>query len=184
MNKYADVPRLADEPNVAHAIVEIPSGSRNKFEFHRNEGLIVLDRYLSSSCHYPMDYGFVPQTLGGHGEPLDIMVLVREATFAGCLIEARVLGLLKIRDAGGWDLKVLGVPARDPLFARMRDLADVPAAYLKEVEHFFTTYKALDGARETSFGWQDAKEALSEIRRCHRALRGPARRARRSRPAG
>ncbi len=98
-------------PRVVNAIIEIPKGRRNKFEVDKNTGLIKLDRYLYSSSHYPGDYGFIPQTLAEDGDALDVLVMVNEPTFSGCLIEARVVGLFRMKDGGKNDYKVLSVPA-------------------------------------------------------------------------
>src|SRR5438105_4927405 len=99
-NLFYGVPALTEIPGVAYAIVEIPKGHRNKYEVDKKSGLIRLDRYLSSSTHYPLDYGIIPQTLAGDGDPLDVIVMVREPTFAGCLIEARVIGLFRMIEKG------------------------------------------------------------------------------------
>src|SRR5437867_273402 len=137
-------------PAIVNAIVEIPQGSRSKFEVDKATGLIKLDRYLYSSSVYPGDYGFIPQTLADDGDALDILVMVHEPTFSGCLIEARVVGLFRMRDRGRNDYKILGVPEADPLYAELKDLADVPAHYLREVEHFFQTYKQLENVKVES----------------------------------
>ena len=151
-------------PSVVNAIVEIPKGRRSKFELDKKTGLIRLDRYLYSSSHYPGDYGFVPQTLAEDGDALDILVMVNEPTFSGCLIEARVVGLFRMKDRGLNDFKVLGVPHTDPLFAEYQDLEDVPKNFLREVEHFFTTYKQLEGVHIEPQGWQPAKAATDEVK--------------------
>jgi inorganic pyrophosphatase len=163
-NVYAHVPPGANIPSVVNAIVEIPRGRRSKFEVDKKTGLMRLDRYLYSSSHYPGDYGFIPQTLAEDGDALDILVMVNEPTFSGCLIEARVLGLFRMRDRGANDFKVLGVPNTDPLLAELKDLDDVPAHYLKEVEHFFATYKQLEGVKTEPLGWGTAAEATAEVR--------------------
>src|SRR5947208_1659860 len=105
---YLSIPPGPDIAGVVHTIVEIPKGSRNKFEVDKKTGLLRLDRYLYSSSHYPGDYGFIPQTLAEDGDPLDVLVMVNEPTFYGCLIEARVVGLFRMRDHGKNDYKVLG----------------------------------------------------------------------------
>ncbi|MDX2114134.1 MAG: inorganic diphosphatase [Planctomycetota bacterium] len=151
-------------PHAVNAIIEIPKGRRSKFELDKKTGLIKLDRYLYSASHYPGDYGFVPQTLADDGDPLDILVMVNEATFCGCLIEARVIGMFRMRDKGRDDFKLLGVPNTDPLFAEYHTLEDVPSHYLREVEHFFTTYKALEGVVVESGGWRGVEEAEHEVR--------------------
>ncbi len=161
---YDSVPAGARLPAVVNAIVEIPRGSRNKYEVDKRTGLMRLDRYLYSSSHYPGDYGFIPQTLAEDGDPLDILVMVSEPTFCGCLIESYVVGLFRMRDRGANDYKVLAVPNNDPLFAQIRDLEQVPAHYLREVEHFFATYKSLEGVTVETVGWAPAAEATEEVR--------------------
>jgi len=161
---YMDISPGTDIPRVVNAIVEIPKGSRSKFEVDKATGLFRLDRYLYSSSHYPGDYGFIPQTRAEDNDPLDVLVMVNEPTFTGCLIEARIVGLFRMRDRGVNDFKVLGVPNTDPLFAEMKDLPDVPAHFLREVEHFFLTYKQLEGVTTESLGWAAAAEATAEVR--------------------
>lgn len=151
-------------PSVVNAIVEIPKGRRSKFEVDKNTGLIKLDRYLYSSSHYPGDYGFIPQTLAEDGDALDVLVMVNEPTFSGCLIETHVVGLFRMIDRGRPDYKVLGVPNTDPLFAHIRDINDVPYHFLREVEHFFATYKQLEGVEIRTEGWAAAEEAITEVR--------------------
>lgn len=151
-------------PSVVNAIVEIPKGRRSKFEVDKNTGLIKLDRYLYSSSHYPGDYGFIPQTLAEDGDALDVLVMVNEPTFSGCLIETHVVGLFRMIDRGRPDYKVLGVPNTDPLFAHIRDINDVPYHFLREVEHFFATYKQLEGVEIRTEGWAAAEEAIAEVR--------------------
>jgi inorganic pyrophosphatase len=151
-------------PSVVNAIVEIPKGRRSKFEVDKATGLIKLDRYLYSSSHYPGDYGFIPHTLAEDGDALDILVMVNEPTFSGCLIEARVVGLFRMVDRGSNDYKVLAVPNTDPLFDEFRDLADVPSHYLREVSHFFATYKQLEGVTVKVEGWANAAEAIAEVK--------------------
>jgi inorganic pyrophosphatase len=162
--RFDDVPAGTDLPSVIHAIVEIPKGRRSKFEVDKKTGLLRLDRYLYSSSHYPGDYGFIPQTLAEDGDALDVLVMVNEPTFSGCLIEARIVGIFRMKDRGANDFKVLGVPHRDPLFEEYKDLDDVPSHFLKEVEHFFITYKQLEGVTVEPEGWADSKEAIKEVR--------------------
>src|SRR5438874_10277453 len=106
------------------AIVEIPRGSRNKYEFDQDTGGIRLDRVLFSSIHYPGDYGFIPGTTSGDGDPLDVLILVEEPTFPGCRVRVRPIGVLLMRDEKGEDEKILGVPVSDPRFAEVADLTD------------------------------------------------------------
>ena len=171
-NRFNDVPAGTNIPSVVHAIVEIPKGRRSKFEVDKNTGLIRLDRYLYASSHYPGDYGFIPQTLAEDGDNLDILVMVNEPTFSGCLIEARVVGLFRMTDRGVNDYKVLAVPHSDPLFAEFQDLGNVPQHYLREVEHFFATYKQLEGVSVKTQGWAGASEATAEVRASVERFRG------------
>ncbi len=163
---YMQVPPGAKIPSVVNAVVEIPKGRRSKFELDKETGLLKLDRYLYSSSHYPGDYGFIPQTLAEDNDPLDILVMVNEPTFSGCLIEARVIGLFRMRDRGSNDFKVLAVPNTDPLFGEYQDIGDVPAHFLREVDHFFGTYKQLEGAEVETLGWMPAAEAIEEVNAC------------------
>ena len=145
-------------------VIEIPKGSKNKYELDKETGLLRLDRILYSAVYYPANYGFIPQTLAEDGDPLDILVMVNEPTFSGCLIEARVVGIFRMRDKGQNDFKVLGVPDKDPLFAHIRKLDDVPAHFLREVEYFFSTYKHLEGVTIDAIGWASAEAGADEVR--------------------
>ncbi|HDT14553.1 MAG TPA: inorganic diphosphatase [Candidatus Aminicenantes bacterium] len=146
-------------------IVEIPKGSRNKYEFDREKGAFKLDRMLFSSMHYPSDYGFIRDTMAEDGDPLDALVLVTEPTFPGCLIEAKPIGLFKMRDEKGIDYKILCVPVGDPLWNPIDRLADVPPHLLIEIEHFFDVYKELEKKKTAVEGWEDVESALEVIRR-------------------
>jgi len=161
---YMMIPPGTGEESVANVIVEIPKGRRTKFEVDKVTGLIKMDRYLYSSTMYPGDYGFIPQTLAEDGDPSDILVMVNEPTFSGCLIEARVVGMFRMKDKGADDFKVLGVPNADPLFGHVKKLEDVPPHFLREVEHFFGTYKQLEGAHTESLGWIGAEASTQEVR--------------------
>lgn len=163
-SRYMDVSPGTDLPSVVNAIVEIPKGSRNKFEVDKATGLLKLDRYLYSSSHYPGDYGFIPQTLADDGDALDVLVMVNEATFSGCLIQVRVVGIFRMTDRGANDFKVLGVPHGDPLFDEIRALENVPRHYLLEVEQFFATYKQLEGVSVKPMGWGTAVDAAEEVK--------------------
>ncbi|WP_174250789.1 inorganic diphosphatase [Tuwongella immobilis] len=164
LRDYMMIPPGTLMAGVVNMIVEIPKGRRSKFEIDKNTGLIKLDRYLYSSSVYPGDYGFIPQTLAEDGDPSDILVMVNEPTFSGCLIEARVVGLFRMKDKGVNDYKVLAVPNSDPLFGQIRKLEDVPQHFLREVEHFFATYKQLEGATVEPLGWSCAEEGTAEVR--------------------
>lgn len=162
-NRYMNVAPGPNCPQVINTIVEIPKGRRSKFEVDKDTGLLKLDRYLYSSAHYPGDYGFMPQTLAEDGDPLDVLVMVNEPTFPGCLIEARPLGLFRMTDKGDNDFKVLSVPSTDPIFADYQTIDCVPPHFLREVEHFFATYKELEGGKVVTMGWDTVEAAHEEI---------------------
>lgn len=147
------------------AMIEIPKGSRNKYEYDKEAKMIKFDRMLYSSVHYPSDYGFIPETLAEDGDPLDVLVLVWEPTFPGCLIEVKPIGLFNMTDDKGLDEKILCVPTDDPLWNHLKGLKDVPPHLLKEIEHFFSIYKDLEGKKVTIDGWGSRAEAMKIIKR-------------------
>lgn len=145
-------------------MVEIPKGSRNKYEYDPVKGMIRFDRMLFSAVHYPSDYGFILDTLGGDGDPLDALVLLWEPTFPGCLIEAKPVGLFKMRDEKGEDEKILCVPVGDPYWNKIETLDQVPAHLLTEISYFFATYKDLEKKKVGVDGWADRETAVEIIR--------------------
>jgi len=150
-------------------VIEIPKGTRNKYEADHKTGALWLDRMLFTSTRYPEDYGYVPLTLAEDGDPLDALVLLEEPTFPGCHIHARPVGVFIMRDEAGQDAKVLCVPATDPRVNNVEDLKDVPDYELNEIAHFFAIYKALEPGKKTQVeGWQDraaAEEVVESARR-------------------
>jgi inorganic pyrophosphatase len=149
--------------SVLEVIIEIPAGSRNKYEYDHAQHVIRLDRVLHSSVHYPADYGFIPQTLSKDGDPLDVLVLVLDPTFPGCHLPARPVGLLRMHDDKGEDEKILAVPVGDPRFEEFHTLEDVPAHWLREIENFFATYKLLEDKDTDLYGWEGVDRALQII---------------------
>ncbi len=147
---------MSDEPIV---FVEIPAGSRNKYEYDEELGGIVLDRRLFASMSYPGDYGFVEGTLAEDGDPLDALVLVSEPTFPGCRIRVRAVGVFHMTDEKGPDEKVLCVPLGDPSFQRIHEVDDVGAELRDEIEHFFRRYKELEAKKTETRGFGDRSEA-------------------------
>jgi inorganic pyrophosphatase len=152
--------------------IEIPKGSRNKYEFDKERKAIKFDRMLFSAVHYPTDYGFIPDTLAQDGDPLDALVLVWEPTFPGCIIDARPVGVFKMTDEKGVDEKILCVPLHDPLWGHIKSLKDVPPHLLKEIEHFFKVYKDLEDKKVEIGGWDGLSEALRVIRASRVRFRG------------
>ena len=144
--------------------IEIPKGSRNKYEYDDIKKVVRFDRMIFSSMHYPSDYGFVTETLALDGDPIDAMVLVSEPTFPGCLIEVKVIGLFKMYDEKGPDAKLLCVPVRDPIWNKMNSLEDVNPHLLSEIEHFFQVYKDLEQKKVGVEGWEDKEVAIKSLR--------------------
>lgn len=151
--------------------VEIPRGSRNKYEYDPDIGGIVLDRRLFTSTVYPADYGFVDGTLAGDGDTLDALVLVGDPTFPGCRIRVRIVGVFRMVDEKGQDDKLLCVPLRDPLWSELHDLSDIPPAFRAEIEQFFKVYKELEGGSTRTAGFGDRVEALQVLDEAREASR-------------
>jgi inorganic pyrophosphatase len=145
-------------------MVEIPKGSRNKYEYDQKSKSIKFDRMLFSSVHYPSDYGFIPDTLAEDHDPLDVLILVSEATFPGCTIDVKPIALFKMVDNEEKDDKILCVPVMDPLWNHIEKLSDVPPHLLNEIEHFFSIYKDLEKKKTKVEGWGSKVEALSVIK--------------------
>ena len=148
---------------MVEAIVEIPRGSRNKYEVDHETGAIRLDRVLFSSVHYPTDYGFIPRTKAADGDPIDVLVIVEEPTFPGCRVEIRLIGVLLMRDEKGVDEKMLAVPVGDPRFDEIQDIRDLQKHWLAEIENFFNTYKVLESKYSYVEGWRGAEEAQAVL---------------------
>jgi len=144
-------------------LIEIPKGSRNKYEYDAETGFMKLDRMLYSPVHYPVDYGFFLNTLGEDTDPLDAMVMVWEPTFSGCLIDVKPIGLFKMYDEKGIDDKILCVPVGDPDWNHLNSLDDAPPHLLKEIEHFFRIYKELEKKKTGVEGWYGRDEAIRII---------------------
>jgi inorganic pyrophosphatase len=153
----------ADE--IIDVIVEIPAGSRNKYEYDHDRHVIRLDRRLATATTYPTDYGFVPDTLALDGDPLDALVILEDPTFPGCLVRVRPVGVFQMKDEAGPDAKLLTVLAHDPMRAETHDLRDLPTQLLDEIAHFFTVYKALEPGKATqAIGFEGREAALAELR--------------------
>ena len=148
--------------------IEIPAGSRNKYELDHETGRIKLDRRLFTSTRYPADYGFIERTLGEDGDPLDALVLIEEPTFPGCLIRCRALGMFRMKDEAGGDDKVMCVPAADVRKTLLNDLYDIPEFERMEIQHFFEVYKELEPGKSVEGAtWVGRSEAEAEIRRSY-----------------
>jgi inorganic pyrophosphatase len=155
-------------PELVRMIVEIPKNSSNKYEYDGGLGVFRLDRALYSPMHYPGDYGFIPGTLADDGDPLDVLVLVQEPSFTGCMIEVRPVGILNMVDNEEGDQKILAVPNRNPRYDQIHTMDQIFPHVRREIEHFFTIYKELEGRKTRMEGWgqpKDARETIMESRR-------------------
>jgi inorganic pyrophosphatase len=156
-----------ETPATVRMVVEIPRDSSNKYEYDWTLGLFRLARSLYSPIHYPGDYGFLPGTIAEDGEPLDVLCLVNTPSFTGCLCYVRPIGVLDMLDGPQRDHKVLAVPKRDPRFEEIKNISNVNEHTSREIEHFFSSYKDLEGKKMTMGGWRDIEAAhrvISESR--------------------
>lgn len=157
------------EPGLLNVLIEIPGGSKNKYEFDKSLKTFILDRVLFSSVQYPYDYGFVPNTLADDGDPLDGMVLMDEPTFPGCVIASRPIGMLEMIDGGDRDEKILCVPAEDPRYKSVTSLSGIAQHRLDEIAEFFRTYKNLEKKVTEILGWKDVDAVNPLVEQCIKA---------------
>lgn len=172
--KLYDMDPGPEAPEVVRMIVEIPKGSANKVEYDGKLGIFRLDRSLYSPMHYPGDYGFIPGTLAEDNDPLDVLVLVSEPSFTGCLIEVRPIGVLNMVDRDEADQKIISVPTRNPRYDQIHTMDQVFQHVRRELEHFFSIYKELEGRVATTQGWggpREARRCILESRENYLALR-------------
>jgi inorganic pyrophosphatase len=148
------------------ALIEIPRGSKNKYEWNDEMECVMLSRVLFQSVAYPTEYGFIPGTLAPDGDALDILVLIDQPTFPGCCMRVRPIGVLRMTQQGKRDDKILSVAITDPLYAQTRDIADIPPHRLVEVRHFFATYTELEGRNVEVEEWGNAAAAMAAITEC------------------
>jgi len=163
MINYLELPIGDRSPEVFRAVIEIPLDGTQKFEYDKQLHVFKLDRNLHSPVHYPGDYGFIPSTLSDDGDPLDVLVLVPGPSFPGCVQEVRPIGLLEMLDQGVLDEKVLAVGKNNPRFANIWNYTDIYPHMLKEITHFFSIYKDLEGKRVEMKGWRDAAYARDRV---------------------
>jgi inorganic pyrophosphatase len=154
------------KPGIVNVLIEIPAGSKNKYEFDKDMQAMALDRVLFASVQYPYDYGFIPNTLADDGDPLDGMVLMDQPTFPGCVIAARPIGMLEMIDGGDRDEKVLCVPVEDPRYSEVKSLKDIAPHRLEEIAEFFRTYKNLEKKVTEILGWKDVDTVNPLVNEC------------------
>ena len=166
MSNLYHLPAGPNVPEVIHVVIEVPRGSANKYEYDKELGVIKLDRVLYAAMQYPGDYGFIPSTLGGDGDPLDALILSTHPFLPGVLIECRVLGMLEMSDDKGRDEKILAVPIPKltAFYDGVDSYTDLPPIQIAQIEHFFAHYKDLEPGKWTKLqGWQDADVAKKMI---------------------
>ena len=162
-NLFKTLETGSDAPETIYAVIECLKGERNKYEYDKDIPAVVLDRVLHSNVHYPSDYGFIPQTWYDD-DPLDVLVLVEDQTFPGCVIEARPVALMKMDDSGEQDDKVIAVPTEDPRYDHIEDLDDLTDQTQAEISEFFSSYKNLEEGKQAEIlGWEDKQAALDAI---------------------
>ena len=155
-------------PEKMNVIIEIPKGSHNKYELDKELGIIKLDRVMHTAQEYPFDYGFVPQTLWDDGDPVDVVLLTTYPLAPGIIAEARPIGILHMIDSNDPDEKIIAVPVKDPRFAHLEDIKDANQHTLKEISHFFLTYKQLQGKEVTLDGFEGREAALAAVTRARK----------------
>lgn len=166
---YYDLPIGKAAPETVNAVIEIASGTHNKYEYDQALGVFTLDRVLHSPMYYPVDYGFIPQTHADDGDPLDVLVLTDSPTFTGCVCAVRPIGALTMTDDKGGDDKILAVPVGNPHYRTISDLSDLEPHFLDEISHFFATYKTLEKKEVKVEGWHDKMHALTLIEKARKA---------------
>lgn len=162
---WHDVSPGLKAPREVQAIIEIPQGSRSKFEIDKKLGIIKLDRLLYGSMHYPVNYGIIPQSLGEDGDPLDILVMTQAALFPGCLIDARIIGVMHMVDQGVADDKIIAVATKDITVSHIQKIEDLPKSYRIELDHFFERYSELEGKSVTISGFAKTSVAHQIIQK-------------------
>ena len=167
MRNLYNYPIGTKSPEEFNVIIEVPTGSNNKYEYNAEQDIFELDRVLFSSVHYPGCYGFIPQTLGGDGDPLDVVVLTGEPMITGSVLSVRPIGFLKMTDDKGQDEKILAVPVNDPRFDERGKLSDVRQHVLLEIEHFFRIYKELEKKFVDIDKWYDVEDTKKLILEAH-----------------
>ena len=170
MPNYLELPVGAKAPELVNAVIEIPLEGISKYEYDKELHVFRLDRNLYSPVHYPGDYGFIPSTLGDDGDPLDVLVLVDSPSFPGCIQEVRPIGALEMIDGGEGDEKILCVGAANPRYKDVYNYSDIYPHILKEITHFFSIYKDLEGKTVEVRGWRDAESARELVVKAQKAF--------------
>lgn len=165
MNLWHEISSGENVPDIINVIVECPKGTKNKYEIDKETGLIKLDRAMKSAQDYPFDYGFVPQSLWGDGDALDVVLLTTYPLAPGILVEARPIAVMGMTDCGESDDKIIAVPESDPRWDGVKNLSDVNPHTLREIQHFFETYKSIEGKKVSVKGFRGKKEAIAAVKK-------------------
>ncbi|KKS64054.1 MAG: Inorganic pyrophosphatase [Parcubacteria group bacterium GW2011_GWB1_42_6] len=168
---YHNIPIGKKAPEILNAVIEIPKGSHNKYEFDEELEVMKLDRVLHSPFFYATDYGFIPETRAKDGDHLDAMILTDSPVFCGCMMEIRPIGLFKMIDGGEEDHKILAVPHKNPHYKNIDDIKDIEPHVLKEIEHFFDQYKKLEDKTVQVLGWESKEKAIEMIKETMQAYK-------------
>lgn len=160
---WHDISMGDDAPSVVRSIIEIPAGSRAKYELDKETGLMIMDRVIYSAMHYPANYGFIPQTLCDDNDPLDILVISQEKIIPNCLVKSRVIGVMHMEDGGENDDKIIAVAEGDMSVAHIHELSDLPQHTLDEIQNFFEYYKKLEKKEVNVRDFKDRETALKVI---------------------
>lgn len=165
MNIWHDIPKERIKKDDFTAVIEIPNGGKNKYEMDKETGMLRLDRVLYTATHYPANYGFIPRTYAADGDPLDVLVLCREAIHPMTLVQCRPIGVIKMTDGGSSDEKIIAVPFHDPSRSCYFDISELPTHTMDEMQHFFEVYKSLEGKTTVVhevLGHEDAERIIAE----------------------
>lgn len=166
MNPWNNIPPDYIQPDDFNAVIEIPKGSKQKYEVDEQTGLLKLDRILFTSTHYPANYGFIPRTLADDGDPLDVLVLCSEVLVPLCLVRCYPIGMISMRDNNKIDEKIIAVPFSDPQMHHYQDMDDLPKHLYTEMHHFFTVYKELEGIQTDVLDFGDREKARQTVAAC------------------
>jgi len=160
---YSQIPLGDKAPEIINAVIEIPKGARNKYEYDEETDEIKLDRALHSPLYYPADYGFVPHTRSEDGDHLDVLVIITNSVFPGCYLSVRPIGVLDMRDDSGQDWKIISVAEKDPRQTNINSIDDIDEQYKNEIKHFFEQYKMLENKEVVVNGWMGKEDAYRLI---------------------
>ena len=165
-NIWHDISPKRITPEDFIAVIEISKGSKKKYELDKETGLLILDRILYTSTHYPTNYGFIPRTYGDDGDPLDVLVLCSEDIAPMTLMRCYPIGVIRMKDNGKLDEKIIAIPFRDPTYNTYHDISDLPIHVHQEMQHFFSVYKTLENKETVVDEAQGHEEAIQVIRDC------------------